>query len=134
MLARPLASDTVLARAVWRLKCSVVTQVIAGPRRSPSASTSRVWSGAALSREPVIVRQHPAGGGARQDETAIRRCPSGAAARRRGETIEMGHRLQTLVPPRDSPGGTQLGAKSAPRLPKGVASDRAQRPADSRKR
>src|SRR3954469_5664028 len=37
MLARPLASETVMARAVWRLKCSVVAKATAGARRSPNA-------------------------------------------------------------------------------------------------
>src|SRR4051812_41282357 len=52
MLARPLASETVMARAVWRLKCSVVANVTAGARRSPNAraaaaslaDTSGRWS------------------------------------------------------------------------------------------
>jgi hypothetical protein len=35
MLARPFASEIVAARAVWRLKCSVVAIVTAGPSRSP---------------------------------------------------------------------------------------------------
>jgi hypothetical protein len=35
MLARPFDSETVVARAVCRLKCSVVATVTAGPRRSP---------------------------------------------------------------------------------------------------
>src|SRR3954447_18040135 len=37
MLARPLASETVTARAVCRLKCSVVAKATAGARRSPNA-------------------------------------------------------------------------------------------------
>src|SRR5690349_2217064 len=87
MLARPWASDTVLARAVWRLKCSVVAQLIAGPRRSPSASTSRGWSGATVSRKPVNVREHPTAAGASRDETWIGRCPWVRAALPRGDTI-----------------------------------------------
>jgi hypothetical protein len=41
MLARPLASETVTARAVWRLKCSVVANVAAGPRRPERISANR---------------------------------------------------------------------------------------------
>src|SRR3954451_1137020 len=40
MLARPLASETVTARAVCRLKCSVVANVAAGPRRWPRVAAS----------------------------------------------------------------------------------------------
>src|SRR5436190_16596188 len=40
MLARPFASEIVPARAVCRLKCSVVAKVTAGPKRSPRARLS----------------------------------------------------------------------------------------------
>src|SRR3954447_10992242 len=40
MLARPFASEIVPARAVWRLKYSVVAKLTAGPRRSPRARLS----------------------------------------------------------------------------------------------
>ena len=41
--ARPFASEMVAARAVWRLKCSVVAMLTAGPSRSPKpwASSAR---------------------------------------------------------------------------------------------
>src|SRR5918995_3281242 len=42
MLARPLASETVSARAVCRLKCSVVANETAGPKRGPRPSANRV--------------------------------------------------------------------------------------------
>src|SRR5688572_25082666 len=46
MMARPFASETVAALAVWRLKCSVVAHVIAGPRRSPRPCSNRACSDA----------------------------------------------------------------------------------------
>jgi hypothetical protein len=43
MLVRPSLSETVIERAVWRLKCSVVANVAAGPRRPERVSASRAW-------------------------------------------------------------------------------------------
>src|SRR3954447_24655669 len=50
MLARPLASETVTARAAWRLKCWVVAKVTAGARRSPNARAAEASSGGTCGR------------------------------------------------------------------------------------
>src|ERR687894_602015 len=45
MIARPFASETVAARAVCRLKCSVVAKLIAAARRSPNTWASGTGMG-----------------------------------------------------------------------------------------
>src|SRR4051794_29875366 len=59
MLARPLASETVSARAVCRLKCSVVANVAAGPRRGPRLSASGALLASPPSSDPGAVRRVP---------------------------------------------------------------------------
>src|SRR3954469_20036827 len=59
MLARPFASDTVIARDTCRLKCSVVANVAAGPDpgdRAAAAPSGRKGAG----RDAVIVGTHGA--------------------------------------------------------------------------
>src|ERR671917_886909 len=45
MIARPFASETVAARAVCRLKCSVVAKLTAAARRSPNTWASGTGMG-----------------------------------------------------------------------------------------
>ena len=59
MLARPFASDTVSARAVCRLKCSVVANVAAGPAPGPRAAAGASGSDGPR-RDAMIVGAHGA--------------------------------------------------------------------------
>src|SRR4051812_44080266 len=99
MLARPFASETVIARAVWRLKCSVVANVAANPTRPPRSCASAGWAddgdGAVVissgdrsqGRVDVAQAAGVAGGAQERGRRDVRRVPAGHDSGRDGEVL-----------------------------------------------
>jgi len=134
MLARPFASETVATRAVCRLKCSVVANVTAGPRRSPNRRASRAWSDApdaVDSVEPLVGRmesEHATASEDRlgphrpQEEETIEPYRSRPTARAGGRSRRrLGARKAQVTP------GSPVGSKSRQRPDKSAAADRSAR-------
>src|SRR3954454_14706275 len=112
MLARPFASDTVTARETCRLKCSVVTNVAAGPDAGAraAAGASGPKARVAMPRSVTLTARTGRDGG-----TPRRRSRGGRGTEHRGvcrvlqTCVECAlaahdsHPCQTLGCPRDRP-------------------------------
>src|SRR5262245_45964421 len=105
MLARPLASETVMERAVCRLKCSVVANVTVAPRREPSCSAnaavaSRTRSSEARAGAPLAMSAISWLGDGADTAHRMRRIPSNRARVAHGDNpgIAPGVQQERLSP------------------------------------